>query len=177
MKVRNLFVTVFAQYLGLRARFSFNMKRGVKMENFQFTVKGNWQGDRNGTGTISTNGMNIEVSAPKELDGPGIGANPEELLTSAANNCYMITLAAMLGNRKIELDHLEVVSEGRVNRLEGKLQFKQIIHKPVLYIKANSDVSAEKLKELAVRAEKACFISKTLKGNVEVSVEPKVIML
>ncbi|MDP4106215.1 MAG: OsmC family protein [Bacillota bacterium] len=147
------------------------------MESFHFSVNGKWKGDRNGAGSIQTNGMSIDVSAPKELDGPGSGSNPEELLTSAANNCYMITLAAMLSNRKIELDHFEVVSEAQVDRIEGKLQFKQIIHKPVMYMKAGSDVSSEKLEELAIRAEKACFISKTLRGNVEVSVEPKVISL
>jgi peroxiredoxin-like protein len=147
------------------------------MESFHFSVNGKWKGDRNGAGSIAANGMNIEVSAPKELDGPGIGSNPEELLTSAANNCYMITLAAMLSNRKIELDHFEVVSEAQVDRIEGKLQFKKIIHKPVLYLQADSEVSPEKLGEIAVRAEKACFISKTLRGNVEVSVEPKVIIL
>lgn len=147
------------------------------MESIHFSVTGKWQGDRNGAGNISTNGMNIEVSAPKELEGPGIGSNPEELLTSAANNCYMITLAAMLSNRKIELDQLEVVSEAQVDRTEGRLKFKQIIHKPAMYVKAGSDVSSEKLAELAVRAEKACFISQTLRGNVEVSVEPKVIHL
>lgn len=147
------------------------------MESFQFSVSGKWQGDRNGTGEISTYGMNIQVSAPKELDGPGIGANPEELLTASANNCYMITLAAMLSNRKIELDHLEVVSEATVDRTEGKLKFKQITHKPAMYIKAGVDVSPGKLEELAVRAEKACFISQTLRGNVEVSVQPKVISL
>jgi peroxiredoxin-like protein len=145
------------------------------MESVHFSVNGKWQGGRNGSGSISSNGLNIEVSAPKELDGPGIGGNPEELLTSAANNCYMITLAAMLSNRKIELDRLEVVSEAQVDRIEGKLKFKQIIHKPALYIKAGSDVLPEKLTEIAVRAEKACFISQTLRGNVEVSVEPKVI--
>jgi peroxiredoxin-like protein len=147
------------------------------MESFHFSVKGKWKGDRNGEGNITTNGMSIEVSAPKELDGPGVGSNPEELLTSAANNCYMITLAAMLSNRKIELDHFEVVSEAQVDRNEGKLEFKQIIHKPVMYMKAGLEVTPEKLEELAVRAEKACFISKTLRGNVEVSVEPRVITL
>jgi peroxiredoxin-like protein len=147
------------------------------MESFHFSVNGKWKGDRNGAGSIRTNGMSIDVSAPKELDGPGRGANPEELLTSAANNCYMITLAAMLSNRKIELDHFEVVSEAQVDRVDGKLQFKQIIHKPVLYMNADSEVTPEKLEEIAIRAEKACFISKTLRGNVEVSVEPKVIRL
>lgn len=147
------------------------------MESFHFSVKGKWKGDRNGEGNITTNGMSIEVSAPKELDGPGVGSNPEELLTSAANNCYMITLAAMISNRKIELDHFEVVSEAQVDRNEGKLEFKQIIHKPVMYLKSGSEAAPEKLEELAVRAEKACFISKTLRGNVEVSVEPRVITI
>jgi peroxiredoxin-like protein len=147
------------------------------MESFHFSVNGKWQGDRNGAGSIVTNGLDIKVSAPKELDGPGIGGNPEELLTSAANNCYMITLAAMLSNRKIEFDHFEVASEAQVDRIDGRLKFKQIIHKPTLYIKAGSDVSEEKLKEVAIRAEKACFISQTLRGNVEVTVEPKVITL
>jgi peroxiredoxin-like protein len=147
------------------------------MESFHFSVNGKWQGDRNGSGNISGDGINIEVSAPKEMDGPGIGSNPEELLTSSANTCYMITLGAMLSNRKIELDRLDVVSEAQVDRIDGKLKFKQIIHKPSMFIKAGSNVSPEKLKELAIRAEKACFISQTLRGNVEVSVEPMVITL
>jgi peroxiredoxin-like protein len=145
------------------------------METFHFTVKGAWKGDRNGTGTIqSAGGLDLTVSAPADMEGPGIGSNPEELLISAANNCYMITLGAMLGNRKIELEKLEVNSEGTVNREEGRLKFKQIIHRPVMYLKNGSEVTQEKLLEIAVRAEKACFISQTLRNNVEVSVEPSV---
>lgn len=145
------------------------------MESFSFSVNGHWNGDRNGTGGIQLkDGVSINVSAPKELEGPGIGSNPEELLISAANNCYMITLAAMLSNRKIQVEKLEVVSEGRVELEEKRLKFKQIIHKPALYISSDSDVSPEKLAEIAVRAEKACFISNTLRNSVEIIVEPNI---
>ncbi len=148
------------------------------MESHYFSVTGNWQGDRNGNGTIQTNdGLTLDVSVPKELDGPGIGSNPEELLISSANNCYMITLGAMLGNRKIKLEKLEVVSEGRVDKVDGRLKFSHIIHRPSLYISPDSEVIPEKLKELAVRAEKACFISNTLRTSIAFSVEPKVITL
>jgi peroxiredoxin-like protein len=154
------------------------MLGGVEMESHFFSVNGQWQGDRNGNGTIEINdGLTIKVSAPKEMEGPGIGSNPEELLISAANNCYMITLGAMLGNRQIKLEKLEVVSEGRVDKVEGRLKFSQIVHRPSLYISSDAGVTPEKLKEIAVRAEKACFISNTLRTNVDFSVEPIVITL
>ena len=147
------------------------------MDNFHFLINGTWQGNRNGTGIISSKGgLNQEVSVPKEFDGPGIGANPEELLISSSNNCYMITLASMLSNRKINVEHLEVNSEGVVERVEGKLKFKQIIHRPVFQLQKDSDVTPEKLKEIAVKAEKACFISNTLRCSIDFSVEPKVVL-
>lgn len=142
----------------------------------RFSVNGSWKGDRNGLGKItSEKGLNLDVSAPKELDGPGVGSNPEELLISASNNCYMITLAAMLNNRKIEVEKLEVTSEGVVERIDGRLHFKEIIHNPLIQIGADSEVTEEKLAEIAIRAEKACFISQTLRNSVEFTVIPNVI--
>ncbi|THE10918.1 hypothetical protein E1I69_16890 [Bacillus timonensis] len=139
-----------------------------------FIVKGIWNGDRNGKGTITTDGLQTAVSAPKQLDGPGIGANPEELLIAAATNCYMLTLAAILSNRDIEYTHLEVETEGTVSKDGKRLVFEKIVHKLLIFVKQADVELQEKLIQLAHRAEKACFISQTLKGNVEVSVEPVV---
>lgn len=148
------------------------------MTSSYFIVNGSWHGNREGSGIIRLpGGSNLEVSVPKELNGPGIGTNPEELLVSSANNCYMITLAAMFSNRKIEVEKLEVSSEGVVEKVGGKLQFKQIIHKPVISIKAGSAVTVEKLEEIAFRADKACFIGNTLRSSIEISAQPKVIVL
>ncbi|MCC3355330.1 OsmC family protein [Bacillus sp. REN16] len=139
-----------------------------------FTVKGTWMGNRNGEGTITTDGLHTVVSAPKQLDGPGIGANPEELLIAAATNCYMLTLSAILSNRELEYTHLEVETEGTVGKDGKRLVFEKIVHKPIIFVKQADDELQEKLIQLAHRAEKACFISQTLKGNVEVTVEPVV---
>ena len=38
----------------------------------RFTIKGRWDGDRNGSGVMVTNDVNIPVSAPAEFDGPGL---------------------------------------------------------------------------------------------------------
>lgn len=137
-----------------------------------FTVKGTWTGNRNGEGTITTDGLHTVVSAPKQLDGPGNGANPEELLIAASTNCYMLTLAAILSNRDIEYTHLEVETEGTVGKDGKRLVFEKIVHKLVIFVKDADQELQEKLLQLAHRAEKACFISQTLKGNVEVSVQP-----
>jgi peroxiredoxin-like protein len=147
------------------------------MGDFSFLIKGTWEGDRNGTGIIkSEGGLNNVVSAPKDFDGPGVGSNPEELLISSANTCYMITLAAMLSNRKIKVEKLEVDSQGVLGKVEGKFTFKQIIHRPIITIGSVENVTVEKLQELAVRAEEKCFISNTLRNSLEFSVEPKIII-
>ena len=88
-----------------------------------------------------------------------------------------MTLAALLSNRKIEVENLEVSSKGVVEKVGGKMQFKQIIHKPIISIKAGSGVTVEKLEEVAIRAEKACFISKNLRNSIEISSQPKIIVL
>ena len=142
------------------------------MENHVFTVKGKWEGNRDGWGKIEAADWQTIISAPTQLDGPGTGANPEELLIAAAANCYLITFAAILSNRQIQYSFIEITSEGIVSK-EGKhLKFEKIVHKPIVYV-SNSDAE-ENIKQLAERAEKACFISQTLKGNVDVAVEPVV---
>lgn len=142
------------------------------MDNHIFTVKGTWEGNRLGLGKIKGNDWESVVSTPKQLDGPGTGANPDELLIAAAANCYLIALASILSNRKIEYIKLEITSEGLITQKGNHLHFEKIVHKPIVYVE---NLEAEKsIKQLAERAEKACFISQTLRGNVEVSVEPSV---
>ncbi|MEH7238499.1 OsmC family protein [Bacillus sp. JJ1562] len=103
-----------------------------------------------------------------------MGANPEEFLIAASTNCYMITLATILSNRDLEYTHLEVETEGTVGKDGKRLIFEKIVHKPVIFVKQADDELQEKMIQLAHRAEKACFISQTLRGNVEVTVEPVV---
>jgi peroxiredoxin-like protein len=33
-----------------------------------------------------------KISIPKEMNGPGIGTNPDEMLLGAASTCYIIYL-------------------------------------------------------------------------------------
>jgi len=77
----------------------------------------------------------------------------------------------------MEVQKLEVISQGRVDKEDGKLTFKQIVHRPKITVQLNANATKEKLTELAIRAEKACFISNTLRSSIQFTVEPDVVVI
>ncbi|WCK55555.1 OsmC family protein [Aneurinibacillus sp. Ricciae_BoGa-3] len=144
------------------------------MAQHSFRLTADWQGGRNGKGSISIGNLASQISAPEELDGPGVGTNPEELLIGAASTCYLITLAAVLERRDVTIRSLTLETEGFVGD-EGGLHFERIIHRPRLILAAGStDEQLKTAVAAAERAEKACMVSKALHGNVSVTVEPDV---
>ncbi len=77
------------------------------MAEHLFHLKADWPGLRNDIGTIDAGNLKTKVSIPPEMDGPGIGTNPDEMLLGAAATCYIITLAAMMERSKLEKDSLD----------------------------------------------------------------------
>jgi peroxiredoxin-like protein len=141
------------------------------MAEHTFHLKAYWPGGRNDVGTIETENLKTQVSIPPEMNGPGIGTNPDEMLLGAAATCYIITLAAMIERSKIQTINLSMESEGIVEVTNGVITYKKIIHKPVVTIKQNtSENILTLLEKLAIKAENSCMISRALKGNVEIKV-------
>lgn len=134
-----------------------------------FHLSANWPGLRNDVGTIQTANLHTEISIPPEMDGPGIGTNPDEMLLGAAATCYIITLAAMLERSKIDKESLTMTSEGIVDITNGVITYKKIIHRPHLILSSQKDEATAQ--KLAHKAESSCMISRALKGNVEIELE------
>jgi len=137
-----------------------------------FHLTADWPGLRNDVGTIETANLHTKVSIPPEMDGPGIGTNPDEMLLGAAATCYIITLAAMLERSKIEKESLTMTSEGIVDITKGVITYKKIIHRPHLVLRSEND--RDSAKKLTQKAESSCMISRALKGNVEIELEAQV---
>lgn len=147
------------------------------MAEHHFHLTAQWKGGRLGEGRISVGNLVSAVSIPLEMNGPGVGTNPDEMLVGAAATCYLITLAAVLENRGIVPIDITLESEGIVTVEGNRPRFDKIIHRPAIML-AN-DVPEDlfhKVALLAERAEKACMISKAIHGNVEVMVEANVII-
>ncbi|WP_075619380.1 OsmC family protein [Paenisporosarcina indica] len=137
-----------------------------------FHLTADWPGLRNDVGTIETANLHTQISIPPEMDGPGIGTNPDEMLLGAAATCYIITLAAMLERSKIDKGQLTMTSEGIVDITNGVITYKKIIHRPYLILQSDKDLALAH--KLAQKAESSCMISRALKGNVEIELEAKI---
>lgn len=149
-------------------------KEECKMPQHHFHLNASWNGGRLGNGNISSGNLKTEISVPTELGGPGTGSNPEEMLIGSAATCYLITLAAVLENRKLPIAQLTLSTEGILNDESG-LRFEQIIHRPHILLGSEAtEEQKETARKATERAEQACLISKTLRGNVNIHVEPVV---
>ena len=133
-----------------------------------FSIALDWQGGRNGDGEITTRHLTVPISIPKEMRGPDIGTNPDEMLVGAAATCYLITLAAMLEASRI-VSRIDMRSTAFIDEAKGILTYRRIVHAPCIYIAQEQDY--EKVEKLAHRAEKSCMISRALKGNVEIALQ------
>lgn len=136
----------------------------------RFELAARWSGGLHGAGELASGKLGTAISVPAELAGPGVGSNPEELLLGAAAACYLISLAALVQRQGIE--RLELVSELFV-AASPAMKVDKIVHKPVIAVPPGfTQEQADRLRKAAVRAERTCMISKALKGNVDIVVEP-----
>ncbi|GAA0324233.1 OsmC family protein [Bacillus carboniphilus] len=139
------------------------------MAEHHFTLQAHWPGLRNDIGEIESGNLKTKVSIPPEMDGPGIGTNPDEMLLGAAATCYIITLAAMMERSKLEKNDLKMESVGIVDVTKGVITYKKIIHKPIITLKEDAtDADLKLAHKLAIKAEKSCMISRAIQGNVEI---------
>jgi peroxiredoxin-like protein len=144
------------------------------VSELRFHVEAVWHGGRLGTGELKAGGLQTAISVPVEQGGPGVGTNPEELLIGAAMNCYIITLAAILEKRNFKVQSLTMKSEGILTVESGNLGFRQIVHRPTVVLAEGDEKTVEATIHAAYRAEQVCMISKAMRGNVEITVEPTV---
>ncbi len=140
-----------------------------------FHLKANWPGLRNDVGTIATGQLVTEVSIPPEMNGPGIGTNPDEMLLGAAATCYIITLAAMMERNQLEKVSLTMDSEGIVDITKGIITYVKIIHRPIIVLNSSASINDLSLaQKLANKAETSCMISRAVKGNVEIELQAEI---
>lgn len=125
-----------------------------------------WPGGRNAIGDLQTAAGIEKISIPTTMAGPGIGANPDELLLAAASTCYTITLAALLERNQINTLDFQVDSEATVSVDKGVFKYEDILHKLRLQLEKEADY--DKAYKLAEFAERSCMISKALQGNVSI---------
>ncbi|GGM33038.1 hypothetical protein GCM10011351_18850 [Paraliobacillus quinghaiensis] len=143
----------------------------------KFHLEADWPGGRNSVGEINAGNLKTKISIPPEMDGPGIGTNPDEMLLGAASTCYLITLAAMIERAKLPLHSLKLESIGEVDVTNGVFTYQKIIHRPNIQLKTKAtEQHMDELNVIVKKAESTCMISKAVQGNVAIELEPEITM-
>lgn len=137
-------------------------------DGFVYQLDLTWTQGR--SGTVGTDAFpSMEFSAPPEFSGEAGKWTPEHFLVAAAASCFMTTFLAIA-----EISHLQVVSFR--SRAHGKLEkvpqegyrFTEINLAPVIEV-APEDV--ERALRILAKAEKNCFVTKSLRAAVKVEPE------
>ncbi len=143
------------------------------MEKHSYNLSLEWTGDRKGILSSPEFPSTIEVVTPPEFD-KGIAGHwsPEHLFTASVLSCFMTTFLAIADYSKLEYVKFECKAEGILESVEGKFLMTEIILKPIVYIKNQEEI--EKTERILHKSEKACLISNSIKSNVVLDFEVRV---
>ncbi|HRG33650.1 MAG: OsmC family protein [Saprospiraceae bacterium] len=135
------------------------------MEIHSYSLNLTWESAKKGV--LSSNEFNpeIEVVTPPPFNGgiPGYWS-PEHLFVASVSSCLMTTFLAIAENSKFEFAGFSCSATGKLEQIEGKYLITEIILKPELKIKDESQ--KEKAERILIKAEKACLISNSIHSKV-----------
>lgn len=134
-----------------------------------FNCIAKFNGGYNGIGTIENRNLKTEISIPKEMNGPDIGTNPDEMLLSAAVTCFTITLSSIFERNHIPalIDHVH--ASATINNKKQVLTYESITYN--VFLISTEQLDEKKIVRYVNKSEESCMITRALKGNVAVSIE------
>src|ERR1700683_5244000 len=119
---------------------------------------------------LSAEGVRIIESAPpKEFDGPGNQWSPEQLLTGAVADCFVLSFRAIATASKFRWLNLDASTRGTLDRPAGTMRFTRFDTHAKLRVPTGTDI--ERAKKLLEKAEQSCLIANSLSSERHLAVE------
>lgn len=150
--------------------------RMAQIHEYPVTVE--WRGGRDGTGkaVAGNSGTELPLSVGPEYGGPGAGTNPEELLTAAIASCYSITFGIIAANRKIPLADIVTEALGEVEQAGMQFTYRSVTIRARITLEPSaSDEEVQLAEEMAHKADLYCIITNSVRGKVDIKVEPQIV--
>ena len=141
----------------------------VRSKVYTYHTEVIWTEQRKGVISCASK-PDIQVATPPEFKGHEGIWSPEDVFVASANSCLMTTFQAVAERAGLVFTSYENVAEGRLELVDGKLQFTEITLMPAIPLSANAD--AAKAKELIEKSEANCLISNSM--EVRVSLVPNI---
>src|SRR6202000_2311811 len=94
---------------------------------------------------LSAEGVRIiESSSPKEFDGPGNQWSPEQLLTAAVADCFVLGFRAIASASKFRWLHLQASTRGTLDKVQGIMRFTRFETQAKLHVPTGTDLERAK---------------------------------
>lgn len=137
----------------------------MKIEKVLYTAEATSTGGREGLARSSDDKLNVKLSTPKELGGPGgEGTNPEQLFAAGYSACFMGALKFVAGQSKVTIP-ADATIKGKVGigQIPGGfgIEAELTIHIPGLELKVAQD--------LVEKAHGVCPYSNATRNNMNVN--------
>jgi osmotically inducible protein OsmC len=122
-------------------------------------------GGRQGHAVSSDGVLDLDLTAPKELGGPGTGTNPEQLFAAGYSACFASALMLVARKARVDASAAQVTAnigfgpEGDGYALTADLEV------------AVPGLELSQVQQLADAAHQVCPYSKATRGNVPVTVK------
>ena len=129
-----------------------------------YTARSTATGGRQGHATSEDGILDVDLTAPKEMGGPGTGTNPEQLFATGFAACFQGALG--LAGKKAGVD----TSASKVTAEVGFGPEGDSYAITVDLLVAVPGVDVAKVQEVADVAHQLCPYSKATRGNVPVTV-------
>ena len=123
-------------------------------------------GGREGHSRSSDGVLDVNLSVPKDMGGPGAAGatNPEQLFAAGYSACYLGALRFVAGKQKIKIvDEASVTATVGIGQIPGGFGLEVALHVSLPGIER---ATAE---EIVEAAHKVCPYSNATRGNIDVT--------
>lgn len=130
-----------------------------------YTAEATAWGGREGRAASSDGNLDVTLSVPKEMGGPGGGGtNPEELFATGFAACFHSALKIVGGRMKLDVSESAITARVGIGR-NGAGGFGLAVE----LVGELPGLSPEQGRELLAKAHEVCPYSNATRGNIDVT--------
>jgi Ohr subfamily peroxiredoxin len=137
----------------------------MALDKVLYTAHATSTGGREGTSKSSDGALEVRLSTPKELGGPGgSGTNPEQLFAAGYSACFIGAMKAVAAKQKIALPaDTSIAADVGIGPIPGGFGIQATLNVSV------PGMQREAAQALVAAAHQVCPYSNATRGNIDVT--------
>jgi len=142
------------------------MNNPVLLDKRLYTAVATAVGGRDGRATSDDGTLDLAISPPKALGGPGAGTNPEQLFAVGYAACFGSALSHVARAKKITTGPISVTAKVAIGPVPGP-RYGLAVELEV----ALPDLPSDQAQALVAAAHEVCPYSNATRGNIAVDLK------